>query len=83
MHSITTNTIDPMTQPTKNAPTSTEVHTENDIAVVGFSFKLPQNVNDVDGLWDVLEKRRNLMTPFPEDRMNSESFLAGERKKVR
>ncbi|KAL2203502.1 hypothetical protein CC79DRAFT_1294463 [Sarocladium strictum] len=83
VHSPYTNTMDPITKTGPNHTTSASdgAHTENDIAVIGFSFKLPQNVNDVDNLWDVLEKRRNLMTPFPADRIDSASFLSGKRKK--
>lgn len=54
----------------------------DDIAVIGFSFKLPQGVEDVDGFWDVLQNRKNLMTPWPEDRLNAESFMAGKKSKV-
>ncbi|RYP47319.1 hypothetical protein DL768_006621 [Monosporascus sp. mg162] len=46
----------------------------DDIAVVGFSFMLPQDVNDDCSLWKVLEDRRNLMTGWPESRVNPESF---------
>ncbi|KAL7937160.1 putative polyketide synthase [Trichoderma chlorosporum] len=47
----------------------------DDIAVVGFSFRLPQDVNDDMSFWEVLDSRRNLMTSFPESRMNATSFL--------
>ncbi|KAI8725605.1 Carrier domain-containing protein [Fusarium sp. LHS14.1] len=53
----------------------------NDIAVVGFSFKLPQDVEDVDSLWHVLQNRQNLMTRWPESRINAESFVSGTRSK--
>lgn len=55
----------------------------NDIAVVGFSFKLPQDVEDVDSFWHVLQNRQNLMTRWPESRINAESFVSGTRSKVR
>lgn len=55
---------------------------EDDIAVVGFSFKLPQDVEDVDAFWDVIQNRKNLMTPWPEDRLNAESFVSGKKSKV-
>ncbi|KAK3933755.1 thiolase-like protein [Diplogelasinospora grovesii] len=55
--------------------------TDDDIAVIGFSFKLPQDVDDVASFWDVLHHRRNLMTRWPESRMNAESFVAGKRSK--
>ncbi|KAF6822272.1 polyketide synthase [Colletotrichum plurivorum] len=53
----------------------------NDIAVIGFAFKLPEDVNDVEDFWDVLQNRKNLMTPWPENRMNAESFVSGEKSK--
>lgn len=55
----------------------------DDIAVVGYSFRLPQDVNDDLSFWDVLETRRNLMTSWPESRMNAESFLDTKPDKVR
>jgi acyl transferase domain-containing protein len=63
--------------------TPTGSPTANDIAVVGFSFKLPQDVDDVSSFWDVLQNRKNLMTRWPESRMNAESFVSGNRSKVR
>lgn len=54
----------------------------DDIAVIGFSFKLPQGVEDVDGFWDVLQNRENLMTPWPEDRLNAKSFVTEKKSKV-
>nr|ALQ32835.1 putative polyketide synthase [Fusarium euwallaceae] len=50
-----------------------------DIAIVGYSFKLPQDVDDDCSLWDVLSKRRNLMTDCPKSRIDSESFFHGHR----
>ncbi|KAK3934109.1 hypothetical protein QBC46DRAFT_368419 [Diplogelasinospora grovesii] len=55
--------------------------TDDDIAVIGFSFKLPQDVDDVASFWDVLHHRRNLMTRWPESRMNAKSFVAGKQSK--
>ncbi|KAL0940386.1 polyketide synthase [Colletotrichum truncatum] len=62
-------------------PLPTTCPTDNDIAVVGFSFKLPQDVNDVTSFWEVLQNRRNLVTRWPETRMNAEAFVTGKRKK--
>ncbi|KAL5090988.1 hypothetical protein Trisim1_003950 [Trichoderma cf. simile WF8] len=50
-------------------------HANDDIAVVGFSFRLPQDVNDDMSFWEVLDNRRNLMTSCPESRMDAKSFL--------
>ncbi|KAI1806524.1 hypothetical protein F4811DRAFT_510318 [Daldinia bambusicola] len=55
----------------------------DDIAVVGFSFKLPQDVNDVSSLWEVLENKRNLMTEWPENRIKTGSFEASKEGNVR
>ncbi|RKK49164.1 hypothetical protein BFJ66_g7214 [Fusarium oxysporum f. sp. cepae] len=49
----------------------------SDIAIVGYSFKLPQGVEDDDAFWDVLENRRNLMTDWPESRVKTDSFTRG------
>ncbi|KAI6268439.1 Type I Iterative PKS [Pyricularia oryzae] len=52
------------------------------IAVVGFSFKLPQGVDDVDNFWDVLETRTNLSTDWPEDRINVGAVKSNQYNKV-
>ncbi|XXH05413.1 hypothetical protein Hte_011839 [Hypoxylon texense] len=54
----------------------------DDIAIVGFSFKLPQDVDDVSSFWDVLENRRNLMTEWPQSRMTNGSFEASKEGNV-
>ncbi|KAK3368459.1 putative polyketide synthase [Podospora didyma] len=54
-----------------------------DIAIVGFSFKLPQGVEDDDAFWDVLRERKNLMTEWPESRLKADSFLEKNNKNVR
>lgn len=45
-----------------------------DIAIVGVSFKGPQEAENEAGLWEVLEKRKNLMTEWPKSRVNLDSF---------
>lgn len=55
---------------------------DDDIAVVGFSFKLPQDVNDVSSFWEVLQSRRNLMTEFPDSRITKGSFEASKEGNV-
>ncbi|KAI1455751.1 hypothetical protein F4805DRAFT_459397 [Annulohypoxylon moriforme] len=46
----------------------------DDIAIIGFSFKLPQGTEDETSLWDALQQRRNLMTEWPKSRLNIDSF---------
>ncbi|KAI1340369.1 hypothetical protein F5Y15DRAFT_423306 [Xylariaceae sp. FL0016] len=57
------------------------VDSMEDIAVVGFSFKLPQGVEDVESFWKTLEGRKNLMTAFPESRMRCDAFSGPELSK--
>ncbi len=54
----------------------------DEIAVVGLSFKLPQDVNDVSSFWEVLENRKNLMTDWPESRIKNGSHEASGENKV-
>ncbi|KAJ5605646.1 polyketide synthase [Penicillium lagena] len=49
--------------------------TPDDIAIIGFSFKLPQDVKDDTSFWTVLEEQRNLRTGWPESRVNPDSFV--------
>lgn len=49
-----------------------------DIAIVGLSFKMPQDAEDETTFWKVLEEKRNLMTDWPESRVNLESFYGTE-----
>lgn len=51
---------------------------EDDIAVVGYSFKLPQGIDDDYSFWEVLQDRRNLSTEWPASRININSFLDGK-----
>lgn len=53
-----------------------------DIAIVGYSFKLPQDVNDDQSFWEALESRRNLRTDWPASRVDSASFVNNKLRKV-
>ncbi|KAI0509380.1 polyketide synthase PksD [Xylaria bambusicola] len=44
------------------------------VAVVGLSFRLPQGAEDESSLWEMLQSRRNVMTPWPESRANIDAF---------
>lgn len=46
-------------------------------AIVGVSFKLPQEAVDETSLWEVLETGKNLMTEWPKDRAVLDSFTDG------
>lgn len=51
-----------------------------DIAIVGFSFKLPQGRDDVSSLWSTLENKENLMTEWPAERLNLDGFYDETRR---
>lgn len=44
------------------------------IAVVGYSVTFPGDATDAKSFWKILMEKRNTATPFPEDRMNTESI---------
>lgn len=86
LHAIVTDNMDAIADQCNNQQPIGNVGKSfrgDDIAVIGFSFKLPQGVEDVEDFWDVLQNRRNLMTPWPESRLNAESFVSGKKSKVR
>ncbi|RYP65674.1 hypothetical protein DL769_006253 [Monosporascus sp. CRB-8-3] len=47
------------------------------IAIVGFSFRLPQEALDERSFWDILQSRRSLMTPWPESRLDLDTYYDG------
>ncbi|KAF4335671.1 polyketide synthase [Fusarium beomiforme] len=53
----------------------------SDIAIVGYSFKLPQGVEEDEAFWDVLQHQRNLMTDWPEGRVKRDSFASNKHQK--
>lgn len=44
------------------------------IAIVGLSYKLPQAAEDESSFWDMLEKGRNTVSPWPASRANLDAF---------
>lgn len=46
-----------------------------DIAIVGVSFKMPEDAQDELSFWKILEERKNLMTEWPESRTKLNSFF--------
>jgi acyl transferase domain-containing protein len=39
-----------------------------DIAVVGFAYKLPQDIESDAAFWEILQGAKNLSTEWPESR---------------
>ena len=50
------------------------------IAIVGLSFKLPQEAENESGFWKLLVERRNAMTEWPSSRVNLETFYDADSK---
>jgi acyl transferase domain-containing protein len=46
------------------------------IAIIGFSVTLPDNVDTLDSLWKLLEDKVNTAREFPQDRVNIERFTS-------
>ena len=44
------------------------------IAVVGLSFKFPQEATSTQAFWEMMSTRRCAMTEFPADRWNQGAF---------
>ncbi|KAK7967304.1 Type I Iterative PKS [Apiospora aurea] len=44
------------------------------VAIIGFSFRLPQGTLDEERLWEVMQNRENLTSDWPADRLNIQSF---------
>ncbi|KAK8065059.1 hypothetical protein PG997_011806 [Apiospora hydei] len=44
------------------------------VAIVGLSYRLPQEAENESGFWELLEQRRNAMTEWPGTRINLETF---------
>ncbi|GAW26209.1 putative polyketide synthase [Rosellinia necatrix] len=49
-----------------------------DVAVIGFSFKLPEGADTSSSLWETLEKGRNLVTDWPASRIIRNAFHSEE-----
>ncbi|KAI1342766.1 hypothetical protein F5Y15DRAFT_428725 [Xylariaceae sp. FL0016] len=47
---------------------------QQDIAIIGLSFKFPQDAKDASSFWDVLYGGRNLMTDWPRGRVQLDAF---------
>lgn len=44
------------------------------LAIVGLSFKLPQDALDETSFWQIMEQRRSLATDWPSDRACLDGF---------
>lgn len=51
------------------------------VAIVGMSFRLPQDVVDEASFWDVLAHRKCLQTEWPSDRVSVDGFYDESRTK--
>ncbi|KAK8035122.1 hypothetical protein PG993_010117 [Apiospora rasikravindrae] len=44
------------------------------VAIIGFSFRLPQGTLNEERLWEVMQNRENLTSDWPAERLNIKSF---------
>ncbi|KAI0532709.1 hypothetical protein GGR58DRAFT_489208 [Xylaria digitata] len=49
-----------------------------DVAIVGFSFKLPDGLDNVSSFWEALESGRNVVTNWPASRISGNAFHNAE-----
>ena len=47
----------------------------NDIAIIGFSFRFPQDALSPAEFWSMLETKKSVMTAWPKDRLNLDAFF--------
>lgn len=72
--------VDGMTKetPCNGAPRSKHSCLEHDklepVAVIGFSFKFPQDATSGESFWKMLLEGRSAMTEIPKDRFNIDAF---------
>jgi hypothetical protein len=45
-----------------------------DVAIIGFSFRFPQEACDEESFWEMLVQKRSAMTEIPKDRWNVDAF---------
>lgn len=52
------------------------------LAIVGISFRFPQDATSTESFWKMLEERRSAMTEIPAERMNINSFYHAAEERV-
>ena len=50
------------------APSADTPVNATDIAIIGVACRLPQGIDDLDALWDVLDAQRDVITEYPASR---------------
>ena len=51
------------------------------IAIIGLSFKFPQEAISEDSFWDMIVRKRCASTDVPKDRMNVNAFFSPDTQK--
>lgn len=52
------------------------------VAIIGFSFRFPQDAVDEESFWKILQEGRNVKTDWPESRINIDAFHNKDPKKT-
>jgi hypothetical protein len=47
---------------------------QEDVAIIGFSFRFPQEACNEESFWEMLVQKRSAMTEIPKDRWNVDAF---------
>lgn len=55
-------------------PTPNKQGIDDQIAIIGFALKFPQDVTSSESLWKLLMERRSTMTEVPSNRWNLDGF---------
>lgn len=50
------------------------------IAIIGFSFKFPDDADTPEGFWDMLLEQRYTARKFPADRVNADGYYRKKNK---
>ncbi|KAF2463868.1 ketoacyl-synt-domain-containing protein [Lindgomyces ingoldianus] len=52
------------------------------IAIVGFSFRFPQDADDVNGFWDIILNGKSTMTEVPKNRWDINGYYSHDQSKL-
>lgn len=75
-------TLSPPAQVVGQEDVVCEANEVEPIAIIGFSFKFPQEATTPDALWQVLREKKCAMTEWPRDRLNVDAFYHPDSRRL-
>ncbi|KAJ8071243.1 hypothetical protein OCU04_001578 [Sclerotinia nivalis] len=63
-------------------PFQSESDVREPLAIVGLSFKFPEDATSPKAFWKMMAEKRNTMTEIPKDRMNIDAFYHPDKARV-